>query len=66
MNLAFGLYVGISFLLQWKIRYGGCDVVALPIMLRKRGYTTYCIPPVVLDAVGKPVMESRTGSDETD
>ena len=66
LSLAFGLYVGISFVLQWKIRYGGCEVVAIPILLLKRRYTTYCIPLVVLDAVEKQVMESRTGSRETD
>jgi len=37
-------------ILQWRIKYGGCEVVSLPIMLFKRRYTTYCIPLAVLDA----------------
>jgi len=54
---AMSAYIGISFILQWKIRYGGCEVVALPIILTKRRYTTYCIPLVAVDAVEKLVVE---------
>ena len=54
---AMSAYIGISFILQWKIRYGGCEVVALPIILSKRRYTTYCIPLVAVDAVEKVVVE---------
>ena len=57
LPLAASAYIGISFILQWKIRYGGCEVVALPIILSKRRYTTYCIPLVALDAVEKAVVE---------
>lgn len=57
LPLAMSAYIGISFILQWKIRYGGCEVVALPIILSKRRYTTYCIPLVALDAVEKVVVE---------
>ena len=31
--LAMGIYIGASFILQWRIKYGGCEVVALPILL---------------------------------
>ena len=65
LAFAFGLYVGISFILQWKIRYGGCEVVSIPILLLKRRYTTYCIPIVVLDAVEKKIAESRAKSKGT-
>ncbi len=54
---AMSAYIGISFILQWKIRYGGCEVVALPIIFSKRRYATYCIPLVALDAVEKVVVE---------
>ena len=50
-------YIGISFILQWKIRYGGCEVVALTIPLSKRRYTTYRLPLVAVDAVEKLVVE---------
>ena len=34
--LAFGFYIGVSFLLRWRIRYGGREVVSIPILLLKR------------------------------
>jgi len=58
LSLAMGVYIGISFLLQWKIRYGGCEVVAIPIIILKRRYTTYCVPLVALDAVEKQIRKS--------
>ena len=60
-GLSFGmlLYVGVSFILQWKIRYGGCEVVALPIMILRRRYTTYCVPLVALDAAEKAIIDRR-------
>ncbi len=57
LPLAMTVYIGASFILQWKIKYGGCEVVALPIILSKRRYTTYCIPLIALDAVEKVVVE---------
>lgn len=57
LQLATLLYVGISFLLQWRLEYGGCEVVAVPILLFKRRYTTYCIPLVAADAVEKAVVD---------
>ena len=50
-------YIGVSFILQWRIGYGGCEVVALPIILFGRRYTTYCLPLVALDVVEKAVMD---------
>lgn len=60
LSLAMGLYVGISFILQWHIKYGGCEVVSVPILLLKRRYTTYCIPLVALDAVEKAIVDRKT------
>lgn len=62
LSLAMGLYIGISFILQWRIAYGGCEVVAVPILLFKRRYTTYCIPLVALDAVEKAVVDRSAKS----
>jgi len=59
LQLAMGLYVGISFILQWRIGYGGCEVVAIPILLFKRRYTTYCIPLVAADAVEKAIVDRK-------
>lgn len=57
LPLAMSAYIAISFILQCKIRYGGCEVVALPIILSKRKYTTYFLPLVAVDAVEKVVVE---------
>jgi len=57
LPLAMSVYIGISLILQWKIRYGGCEVVVLPIILSRRRYPTYCIPLVAVDAVEKVVVE---------
>ena len=61
LALAMGLYVGISFILQWRIGYGGCEVVSIPIIVLRRRYVTYCIPLVALDAVEKTIVDSRAG-----
>jgi len=57
LGFAMAFYVGVSFILQWRIKYGGCEVVALPIILFKRRYTTYCVPLVALDAVEKQIVD---------
>lgn len=59
--LAMGLYIGASFLLQWKLKYGGGEVVAIPILLFKKRYATYCIPLVAVDAVEKVVADRKKG-----
>ena len=61
-SLAMGVYVGLSFILQWRIKYGGCEVVAVPIILLKKRYTTYCVPLVALDAVEKKVVNTLAKS----
>lgn len=61
LQLAMGLYIGISLILQWRIKYGGCEVVSVPILLLKRRYTTYCIPLVALDAAEKAIVDRRSG-----
>ena len=61
-SLAMGVYIGLSFILQWKIKYGGCEVVAVPIILFKKRYTTYCIPLVAFDVVEKKVVDTLAKS----
>ena len=59
--LAMGLYIGASFLLQWKLKYGGGEGVAIPILLFTKRYATYCIPLVAVDAVEKVVADRKKG-----
>jgi len=60
--LALTVYIGVSLILEWKIKYGGCEVVAIPIILLGRRYTTYCFPIVAVDAVEKVVVDKKAKS----
>ena len=57
LSVAMFIYIGISFILQWRIKYGGCGVVSIPIIFFRKRYPTYCIPLVALDAVEKAVVD---------
>lgn len=50
VQMAFGFYVGISLVLLFFMRYGGCEVVAIPSLLLKRRFPMYC-PYNVIDAI---------------
>ena len=54
--LALLLYIGVSLVVSWRIRYGGCEMVALPILVFKRRCVTYCAPVVAVD-----VLERKSG-----
>jgi len=54
---ALTLYFGISLLVQWVLKYGGCEVVSFPILFFKKRYKTYCIPLVFVDAAEKIVVD---------
>lgn len=51
---AWGLYISASLIMTFFIRYGGCEVVALPSILFGRRYTMYC-PLNGIDAVERAV-----------
>jgi len=53
-QVAMGLYISASLMLTFFMRYGGCEVVALPSALLKRRYTMYC-PYNAVDAVERAV-----------
>jgi hypothetical protein len=59
LTLAMLAYVGLSFVVEALIGYGGCEVVALPILVFQRRYVTYCVPVVLIDAAERGWMESR-------
>ena len=50
IQVAFGIYVEFSLILIFFMRYGGCEVVALPSLLMGKRYTMYC-PYNAIDAV---------------
>ena len=53
-QVAMGLYISASLMLTFFMRYGGCEVVALPSILLNRRYTMYC-PYNAVDAVERAV-----------
>ncbi len=54
VGVALGLYISLSLIATFFMRYGGCEVVALPSLLLRRRYTMYC-PYNALDAVERAV-----------
>ena len=58
LTLAMLVYIGISLLVEARIGYGGCEVVALPILVFRRRYVTYCVPIVLLDASERGWVDS--------
>jgi len=64
--LALLLYVGVSFFFQWRAKYGGCEVVAIPNFLIRKNYGSYCVPLLPLDAIEKAIIDKRAaGSVDT-
>jgi len=56
-RLALLLYIGISFFFQWRDKYGGCEVVAIPNAILRKNYGSYCLPLLPLDAAEKLIVE---------
>lgn len=42
VSVGFGVYDSLSLFLAVKMRYGGCEVIALPTYILRRRYTMYC------------------------
>lgn len=60
VQMAFGLYVSLSLILIFVIRYGGCEVVALPTLILGQRFTMYC-PYNAVDAVERAVTPGSDG-----
>ena len=56
-QLALLSYIGISFFLQWRAKYGGCEVVTIPNFIFKKDYASYCVPLLPLDVMEKLIVE---------
>lgn len=62
-ELALILYIGVSFFVQWRDRYGGCEVVSIPNLFFRKNYGSYCVPLLPLDMVEKFIVEKTTKVD---
>jgi hypothetical protein len=49
------LYWGVSLLLNARIGYGGCEVLAVPTIVYKRRYDVYC-PTNVIDLAERSIL----------
>jgi len=56
--LAMLAYIGVSLVVEAAIGYGGCEVVALPILVFRRRYVSYCLPIVMIDAAERGWTDS--------
>ena len=52
------LYVGVSLIFSYFMRYGGCEVMSIPSLLFGTRYTVYC-PLNAIDLVEKAVVDRR-------
>ncbi|MCI0711820.1 MAG: hypothetical protein L0154_16815 [Chloroflexi bacterium] len=58
LQLGMILYWGVSMVLNGLIRYGGCEVLAVPTLVYKRRYDVYC-PMNVFDAAEQAIAGNR-------
>lgn len=63
IQIAFGIYVPMSLILIFFMRYGGCEVVALPSLILGKRYTMYC-PYNALDAIEAGITPEQGGRAE--
>ncbi len=59
VQVAFGVYIGVGLILLFFMRYGGCEVVALPSLILKRRFTVYC-PLNAIDAIERAVTPEKS------
>jgi hypothetical protein len=59
-QIGINAYVGASLIVASFMRYGGCEVVAVPSLLFGKRYVVYC-PYNVIDVVEKAVLDRRKG-----
>ncbi len=52
------LYYGVTLVVNGLIGYGGCEVLAIPILVHKRRYDVYC-PTNVVDVAEQAIAGNR-------
>lgn len=58
VDIALGTYVAISTLVVVFIRYGGCEVIGIPMLLLGRRYVVYCPWNLHADVTDKILADS--------
>ena len=57
------LYIGVSLIFSFFMRYGGCEVMSIPGLLLRTRQAVYC-PLNVIDAVEKAVVDRQSSERE--
>ncbi len=58
LSLAILLYVGISMVVQFFTRYGGCEVIAIQNLIYRKRCSSYCVPLLPLDMAEKKIVDA--------
>ncbi len=56
--LAMLLYVGVSTLVQFFTKYGGCEVIAIQNLVYRKRCLSYCVPLLPLDMAEKAIVDA--------
>jgi len=57
LQIALSFYISISLILNFFMKYGGCEVVALPTLIHRKRYVVFC-PLNAIDVVEKELSEN--------
>ena len=57
------LYIGVSLIFSFFMRYGGCEVMSIPGLFLRKRQAVYC-PLNVIDAVEKAVVDRQSSERE--
>ena len=57
------LYIGVSLIFSFFMRYGGCEVMSIPGLILRTRQAVYC-PLNVIDAVEKAVVDRQSSERE--
>lgn len=58
LRIGLSLYIGVSLIFSFFLRYGGCEVLSIPSLLLGKRYAVYC-PYNAVDVVEKAVVDRR-------
>ena len=56
--LAMLMYVGVSLVVQFLTKYGGCEVIAIQNLIYRKRCLSYCVPLLPLDMAEKAIVDA--------
>ena len=58
ITIAMLLYIGVSLIVQFFTKYGGCEVIAIQNLIYRKRSASYCVPLLPLDMAEKAIVDS--------